>query len=142
MSVLSMPCAAFRVESDMDGLRTALREIFEESYLQDSCAPVFERGNREDIQRLEDDLPQRTLSPGYYTRATYLLGMATAIECGVTYPADTLTHAEVLGLDMVRRAKNMFEGDHPPCPGCGKRLDSRHMTQCPHCRTKFAGKGN
>jgi len=130
------------VERDIEGLQMALREIFEESYIAGANGSVYAAADREAIGRAEEDTPARSLSPGYYSRAAYLLDLASAIEAGASFPPSFLTRVEVQGLEAVRRAKAVFESDHPSCPGCGRRLDNRHMVQCPYCKTKFAGKGN
>lgn len=130
------------VEADAEGLRIALRELFEESFLAEATQNIADTDDIEAIRRMEDDLPARSLSPGYYSRAVYLLDLAAAIECGATYAAADLMRSDVQGLDMLRRAKISFEHDHPNCSGCGKRQFNRHMTECPHCRAKFTGKGN
>ncbi len=131
-----------RVESDAEGLRVALREIFEESFILGATEDVFSSGDLDAMRRVEEDIPARTLSPGYYSRAAYLLELAGSIDCGVTYAPHQLTHDDVRGLEMVKRAKAAFESEHPPCPGCGRRLDAPTLSQCPYCQTKFAGRGN
>jgi hypothetical protein len=130
------------IERDIEGLQMALREIFEESYIAGANGSIYDSQDRDAWQRAEEDTPARSLSPGYYSRAAYLLDLASAIETGAVFSAAMLTRHEVRGLEAVRRAKAAFESEHPSCPGCGRRLDNRHMPQCSHCKTKFAGRGN
>lgn len=131
-----------RVESDAEGLQLALRELFEESYLREAIAGLMDEADEETRARALDDLPERTLSPGYYGRASYLLDLGGAIECGAGYSANTLTRSDVTGLQALKRARGEYEHDHPPCGRCGTRQDNRWATQCRSCGVKFAGKGN
>lgn len=130
------------VERDVEGLQLALRELFEESYLREAIAATMSEADEATRERVLDDLPVRSLSPGYYDRAGYLLDLGTAIELGAAYAADALTRSDVRGLQAVKRARNEYEQDHPPCGRCGTRQDNRWATQCRSCNVKFAGKKN
>ena len=128
------------IEKDAEGLQVALRELFEEAYLREAIAGVMAEAGEEDRARALDDLPERTLSPGYYDRASYLLDLSSAIQVGASYSAATLTRSDVVGLQAVKRARSEYEQAHPPCGRCGTRQDNVWATQCRSCGTKFAGK--
>lgn len=127
------------VERDAEGQILALRELFEESYLAEVTGGFAQKLDDETRERMLDDMPQRTLSPGYYSRAAYLLDLASAIERGATYPAGLLARSDVEGLEALKRAKGEFESDHPACGSCGWRQESRWAIQCGRCKTKFMG---
>ena len=122
---------AIPVERDAEGLRMALRGIFEESFVRDASKRL-----PEDVR--ESQLPRRELSPGYYARASYLLGLASSIERGCRYDAAMLSHLDVLGLEAVSTARGQFESDHPRCGSCGARQYSAYMHECSACHAKFA----
>lgn len=136
--------ASFAIERDAEGQQTALRELFEETFFDESMKPLLEKlkDNPEECERVLFDRPERSLSPGYYDRAAYLLDLGLAIEAGAQYGAATLSRDDVTGLEAVKRAKAEFEHDHPSCAACGTRQDNRFMQQCKSCRTKFAGRGD
>lgn len=134
--------AHIQTERDIDGLQAALRELFEESYLREAIAGVMSDADEDSKNRALDDLPVRSLSPGYYDRAVYLLDLATAIELGVGYSAAALPRHDVRGLQAVKRARNEYENDHPSCGRCATRQDNRWASQCRSCGVKFAGKEN
>lgn len=135
--------AQIAVESDVLGLQTALRELFEEAYLREAMASLLDDACEADRERALEDLPARTLSPGYYDRASYLLDLGAAIDAGVSYAASTLSRSDVRGLQALKRARGEYEQDHPSCGRCGTRQDNRWATQCRSCQCKFAsGKGD
>jgi hypothetical protein len=128
---------SLNIEKDTEGLQVALRELFEESYLRDAIGMLIEDADIETADRAYEDLPVRTLSPGYYTRAEYLIDLGSAIDTGAQYSAAMMDRSDIRGLQALKRAKVLFENDHPPCPGCGVRQDNRFATQCRSCSTKF-----
>jgi ribosomal protein L37E len=132
---------AIPVERDTEGLQMALRELFEEGY-QRNLLEVCEGDEEGAAADLEAEMPERTLSPGYYQRAGYLLNVSRAMELGVTYSAASLTHAEVEGLYAVRCARNEFEYDHPECGRCGARQWDRFVTTCHKCGYNRAKREN
>jgi len=124
------------VERDAEGLQKALRELFEEAFAREMVGSLMAKADEETRERVFDDLPQRTLSPGYYSRAEYLIELASAIECGAAYTAEVLGRDDVIGLKALRRAKFEFEHDHPAC-SCGARQHNRFVHECRSCRMKF-----
>lgn len=131
---------AVHVERDPEGLQTALRELFEEAFCREAISSVMEKADEETRNRAMDDIPQRSLSPGYYSRSEYLLDLASSIECGTTYSAGTLGREDVIGLQALRRARHEFERDHPAC-ACGTRQHNRYIRECRSCHAKFAQRG-
>ena len=132
-----MSARGVHVERDAEGLKIALREIFEEAFLREASGGM-DGATASTMARIAEEMPQRSLSPGYYTRAEYLLDLATAIECGVGYSAEVLGRDDALGLQALKRARNEFERDHPAC-SCGARQHSRFISQCRRCGAKFQG---
>ena len=124
------------VERDPEGLQVALRELFEEAFCREVTDSVMKKADEETRQRALDDMPERTLSPGYYTRAEYILELGSSIEAGVGYSAELLDRADVAGLKALKLAKNEFERDHPAC-SCGTRQHNRFILECRSCHAKF-----
>lgn len=130
-----MSCS-IQTARDAEGLKIALRELFEEAFCREAIGSMMQKADLDTRTRAEEDLPERSLSPGYYRRAEYLLDLASAIESGATYSADVLTRDDVHGLQALRRAKHEFECDHPAC-SCGIRQHNRFVTECRSCHAKF-----
>lgn len=125
------------VERDPEGLQLALRELFEEAFCREAIGPVMEKADEETRDRAMDDMPMRSLSPGYYSRAEYLLDLGSAIEAGAGYSAEVLGREDVTGLQALKRARQEFERDHPAC-ACGTRQHNRFILECRSCHAKFA----
>jgi ribosomal protein L40E len=129
-----------RVENDPEGVRIALVELFEESFFlmgEDDLG-----GDTESLARLRDNLPPRTLSPGYYDHARYLLELGYSMEAGVQYTADTLSRTDVRGLQALARAHATFNAKHPSCSRCGARQDSDFAPNCRKCGVEFVRRAN
>jgi hypothetical protein len=114
----------------------ALRELFEEAFCREAISSVMKKADEDTRERALEDMPERTLSPGYYTRAEYLLDLGSAIECGISYGANILGREDIQGLQALRRAKHEFERDHPAC-ACGTRQHNRYILECRSCGAKF-----
>src|ERR1039458_5692339 len=103
-----------------DALQQALLDLYEESFTWQR-----EKPDREDaaaVERVERSLAPRLLSPGYYKRAEYLLWLEARMKVGV--PIAAMTAIEADGLCALARARNQWEGKHPPCAKCGERQDN------------------
>lgn len=133
------PPPMIRVERDIDGVRTALIALFEESFQRAAIDDAVRTADKETREQMLEEMPERELSPGYYAQAHYLLDLANAIEAGVSYGAGSLTRTDVLGLMAVSRARAEFESNHPKCNNCGARQDSKFAPACKKCHTKFGG---
>jgi len=125
-----------QVERDPEGLQVALRELFEEAFCREVTDSVMKKADDETRQRALDDIPARTLSPGYYTRAEYLLELGSSIEAGVGFSSEVLARVDVDGLKALKRARYDFERDHPAC-ACGTRQHNRFILECRSCHAKF-----
>jgi hypothetical protein len=132
---------AIRVDQDIEGVQLALGVLFEESFVRSSFGDGFDDLDDETQRRLLAEIPPRTLSPGYFNYAVYLLSLASAIEAGVTYSADQLRHTDVQGLQAVSRARNEHHRRHPACSQCGTRQHSAFAPECRRCHAKFGGQG-
>lgn len=129
---------AIHVERDSEGVKQALVGLFEEAFHRRAIEKSFGRAaDVETRQRALDSMEARTLSPGYYAWSEHLLSLSTAIELGVKYSAHELTRSEVVGLQLVRNARNEFEYEYPACSACGERQDNRFAPQCKGCGVKF-----
>jgi len=136
--------SAIDVERDTVGLQLAVRELFEETFAEESVRATLEQlaDDAEARERVMAELPQRTLSPGYYGRGAYLLELDAAIGAGVQYSAQILTRSDVMGLLAIKRARAEFERDHPGCPRCGARQDNRFTPKCRRCQLQLMGGAN
>jgi hypothetical protein len=129
--------AVIQVEKDTEGLQEALSALFEESFIFGLNESVMRNASTSVRVRLADEMPPRTLSPGYYRRAQYLLNLERSIEIGCTYDAHSLTRDDVAGLEALHLARNNFEREHFPCGRCGARQHNRFITTCRSCDAKF-----
>ena len=125
---------------DSEGVRMALEEIFEEDYVRSRIDREFAIANAETRQRLEWQMPARTLSPGYYRFALHLLHLDSERKVGIGFSAGELAAFEADGLVALDRAHCAFEFRHPPCSACGGRQENRFSLQCCHCGVKFRKK--
>jgi hypothetical protein len=120
---------------DVEGLKQALRELLEEAFSLSRVEKSMEGANEAAQQRMLASLPPRTLSPGYYKAAEYLLWLEQHLEVGA--PAGTMVAWEADGLCVVARARDEFEREHPACGACGALQDSRWMAKCCACGAEF-----
>lgn len=126
-----------QVERDTEGLHQALVALFEEAFHRNAIDQAARMADREERQRMLDEIAERTLSPGYYARADYILDLGRSLEMGISYTATMLTREDVQGLQALSRAKAEFEREHPACGNCGVRQDNRFMPKCKGCGVVF-----
>lgn len=126
---------------DAEGVRMALEEIFEEDFARSRIEHNAENASQETRDRMEKQIPPRTLSPGYYGFASHLLRLEDERKAGVALTADGLADFEVSGLVALLRARETFERRHPACPACSARQQGRFATECHSCGAKFACRG-
>ena len=122
------------VARDLEGVRIAVEELLEESFRRYLLGSVVDRMADDDGVRMLGSLPARTLSPGYYKWAGYLLDLEELRECEI--PIGDLQAIEIQGLVHLRRARHAFNVLHPCC-SCGQRLESRWVPGCDGCGAKF-----
>lgn len=129
------------VARDETGILQAIGEILEEDFLrgrlQEEAAGAGERTR----QRLLDQVPRRTLSPGYYAWAAHLLQLQDEHDAGVLFAASELAAVEGRGLSLLAQAKRRFAAFHPECGACGARQPNRFGVKCCGCGAEFRRKG-
>ena len=127
---------------DQKGIELALREIFERELARTQIDREAVGANPETRARMELQIPQRTLSPGYYRIADHLLRLEAERKAGIGFSAGELAAFEAAGLVTLERARGDFGFDHPTCSTCGARQRNRFGQECPACGAKFRRKGN
>ena len=115
------------VASDYEGLRQAALALLEEDRLLISTTAK----EGEDV-----DLPERELSDGYYVRARYRMATGEQVRQGMIRDLSDLEMTESRGLGAIAAARNEFDRDHPPCPGCGNALETPYAKRCWACEWK------
>jgi hypothetical protein len=126
------------VARDYEGLSQALTEVLEEDFAFACVRRAFERSQGEDRMHVLNGLPPRTLSPGYYKLASYILWLEERIKAGARF--ERMAAWELDGLVALERARAKFEYDHPTC-ACGAHQQSRFESKCHACGLDFVKKG-
>lgn len=124
-----------QVNRDMQGVRLAALEIFEEQLV----AKNTERQMRnlppgvasEEIAKYAR--PQ-SLSPGYGEFALYLLWMEETMEAGIEM---AVLADEADGLRAIAQARSEFRSKHPACPACGTLQLKQVVIKCRGCGKEF-----
>jgi hypothetical protein len=129
--------AVIHIERDAAGLQMAVRARFEEALLLHRMQDKMDTASHSEMARLEAELPEREISPGYYARADYLIDLANTLQLGIPMEPASLTHTDVVGIRTVRSTYAEFEREHPGCPRCGERQDNRHIKMCHACHYKL-----
>ena len=128
-----------RVERDGEGLQMALLWLLEEALVRGRIAKAVASASDYEVTRLEAEIPDREISPGYFTRAGYLLGLSTDLELGIPIDPASISPSDVIGIRAVRAARAEFDREHPGCPRCGERQDNNVMRVCWACNYKLRG---
>ena len=131
--------AVIQVERDGEGLQMALLWLLEEALVRGRIAKAIAAASDHEVARLEAEIPDRELSPGYFKRAGYLLDLSTQLELGIPMDPASFTASDIIGIRAVRSARAEFEREHPGCPRCGERQDNNVMRVCWACNTKLRG---
>jgi hypothetical protein len=129
---------AIDVWKDAEGVRMALEDIFESDFVRGRVRRDAQGANPETAERMERQIPPRTLAWGYYKFGEYLLHLDALREAGI--PLADLKSCEAEGLLALHRARAAFHGRHPACSACGLRQQNRFGTECPGCGAKFQRK--
>jgi hypothetical protein len=132
----------FDVWKDTEGVRMALEEIFESDFMRSRVRRDAEGASPETVERMERQIPPRTLAWGYYRFAEYLLHLDELRDAGIPLALAEMASCEAEGLLALHRARAAFQGRHPACSACGARQQNRFGTECPSCGTKFQRKKN
>lgn len=125
---------------DTEGVYKALLEMFEEDFVRQRIERSTSSARPETRERLEQGIPLRTLSPGYYRFASHLLFLETGRKLGIILDAGRLAAFEAEGLVALDRARRKFEERHPPCSRCGSLQDTAFQPECNKCGAKFIRK--
>ena len=115
----------------------ALEAIFEEDFARARIDRQIAGANAATRERMEWQIPKRTLSPGYYRYAEHLFRLDAEHRAGVGFSANELAAFEASGLVELERARNAFEHRHPACSACGLRQENRFGRECSGCGAKF-----
>ena len=130
------------VAKDFSGLKQAALELLEE----ERSAPARERVERqaqgapnsnEILQTLQASASRRTLAEGYYARVGYLVELESFLRMGVQLSFD-LDMTELRGMLSIAAARAEFDRAHPPCRGCGVRLENEWDKTCNDCQRAAA----
>jgi len=98
-------------------LAQAVEDFFEEGYaFQVNQREIDETPAHLRSAALTAMLPARTQAEGFYAWVRYLVWLDGIRELA---PSLVLTAAEAEGLAVLRRQRNKFQREHPPCHHCG-----------------------
>lgn len=125
------------VVRDMEGLKLAFAEIFEQDFDRARIHSSAESASEETRKRLVESLPPLQLSPGYHRFAYHLMQIESEIRVGVRLNPTTTPQFETSGLLCLESARTAFNYKHPPCGACGTRQSSRFGAKCESCGVDF-----
>jgi hypothetical protein len=126
----------FSPASDEEGMKRAIVEMMEESFVRERLAGQMLGADEEHRQKaIARQMPERTLSEGYYKVGAYLCWLSRQMEAGV--PPEALLSFEAVGLRAVEDARLAFRNAHPSCGGCGALQDGRFSVRCHECGMEF-----
>jgi hypothetical protein len=123
------------VAQDVEGLRQAALEIFVQTMENDALERRLGSIAPDDMAQIEKLLPSKTVAPGYYEQALYLLWLEGKMNAGIQFKDIAADEAE--GLTALQRARQQFNHDHPPCPHCGTRVKFRGQKSCMQCHQEL-----
>jgi hypothetical protein len=114
---------------DLKLLATAAAEFFNEGF----CAPEAERilaQTRPELRGIARAklIPPRTVPDGAFGWIAHLVWLEGVLEIVQVQ----LTAVEVEALIALKRARNKFQFEHPPCPHCGMPNEA-HALCCREC---------
>ena len=122
------------VSRDYVGIREAALELFTEAMAGGRSERTLraELPSEDRDRILEASSHGRSLSPGYYSRVSYLLSLQQEMELGVGIPASEMLASELDGLAILRDARTEFLRGHPPCFRCGSP-NEKFTSRCASC---------
>ena len=129
---------AIDVTRDLEGLLQALGEVLEQDFAFARVRRSFEQSGDEDRDHVLQSLPPRTLSPGFYKWAEYIVWLDERLKAGMI--VTRMASSEVEGLVTLDRARRKWEYDHPAC-ACGAHQESRFSQKCHSCGLEFRKQG-
>jgi hypothetical protein len=114
---------------DLAMLRRAAAEFFLEGFFAKEAERVLANTPPElQEEARKSILPARTAPDGAFEWIEYLFWLERVLEI-VDLP---LTGVEVEGLLVLKRERNRFQAEHPPCPHCGMPNEP-HSLRCREC---------
>ncbi len=110
-------------------LRRAAAEYFVEGFMASEIRRMVE-GTPPELREeaLESMAPPRTTPDGCFVWINYLLWLERLMEIAPV----RLTAVEAEGLMVVKRERERFQAEHPPCPHCGLP-NEKHALHCREC---------
>jgi hypothetical protein len=124
------------VTQDRKALTLAIGELLEDQFAFSRVRRIFESADGDDRDHALASLPDRTLSPGFYRWAEYLIWLEERIKVAPIPTWATLSGCEMDGLVLLKNERRAWESRHPACP-CGSRMESRFVPACPECGLEF-----
>src|SRR5690348_11111224 len=114
---------------DIQLLRRAAQEFFAEGF----AAPEAERTLQGTPPEMQAEarrslMPERTVPDGCFAWISYLIWLERVLEI-TDVP---LSAVEVEALLALKRERNKFEAEHPPCPHCGLPNEA-YALRCREC---------
>ena len=125
----------FDVTRDAQGIEQACYELLEEAFARALTRLSMIGADERTRARLEESLPKRSLSAGYYATAEYLFELKRLKDLGVL--AGGYTSWEALGLARLEAAHGKFLSAHPKCSACGTLQQSVGAPKCRGCGAEF-----
>jgi|ERR1035441_3058584 hypothetical protein len=114
---------------DQAMLKRAAAEFFLEGFVAPEAERVLRNTPAEQhAEVLKAQMPPRTVPDGAFTWIRYLIWLENVLEV-----VDLPLHAvEVEALLALKRERDRFQAEHPPCPHCGMPNES-HALRCREC---------
>jgi hypothetical protein len=126
------------VARDYQGIRVAVRELFEEMLFEDDdSAQMKAAEHATNADRLFAEIGRRSLADGYYVRANYLLDLDLMFDIGIRFELSALPATDYHGIRAVRIGKSDFERMHPRCPRCSMNQKANKPDKCWKCGEEF-----
>jgi len=114
---------------DLKLLARAAQEFFNEGFSAPEAERILERTPPELRAAARATLmPPRTVPDGAFGWVGYLIWLEGVLEIVQV----RLTAVEVEALITLKRARNRFQAEHPPCPHCGMPNEA-HALCCREC---------
>jgi len=111
-------------------LEQAAAEFLEEGFQYPLLKKILDDTAPEHHEQAKSKmLAPRTVPEGYFVWLGYLIWIERVLEL---VPTIELTAVEVESLLVLRRARNKFQAEHPPCPRCGMP-NEQHALRCREC---------
>lgn len=116
-----------------DLVRRAAAEYFVEGFVGGEIQRILKNTDpdlREEARR--SLAPARTTPDGCFVWINYLVWLEQLLEIAPV----PLTAAEAEGLMVLKRERNNFQAEHPPCPHCGMP-NEKHALNCRECMAEI-----